>query len=529
MAVSSNPWRSYIRTGIGFAVLAGLLLFFYLRYAPPSPNTEAYFSSALRSSASPATVIVENRSYLVVKGQVRSADGNAVSSLERARVLQLAYALLLVKKAPLLSLEGSNPDLVREATDRLSAARDALADLQGSNEGAYLIRHTLYPVDFLRSLETLERARVAFVASGRDSAGAAYRAARLDAIRQGIEASSRLSRAISDLKTASLPAIVLEGKITRERMLDSLDAIERGFASALSEAEAQDDCLNGKVDECPAFEARLPEAAASPLARIPGPFPATLDILKGIFGSSSPALRTVALEPSACMRGLHGPDYIYPYFSNSDTLLSYAYVGDFILQPIDPANLGPVVAWFKAQNVSNIVYDPLIFYTCPDAASDIARSKSLLLAGQTLSLLPNNSDGVLYESDILPALAAAADAADPKTAQNLWALYWGYYNRTAGMEDIIYNVAHGLETVVAMHNKGIPTDLSVDFLFSTHSGYYGLLLAHNRTARSGQPVPYEEDLSSSFLKRFVLYSSAKPPISVEELIRDEMLFLGAHK
>lgn len=512
------------------ALCAALGAAFLVReYGPRgSDDAAAFFSEELRGASS--TVIVDARSYRVEDGSVRSADGGALRSGDAHNALRVAYARLLAMRSSILNLEGTDPDLLSVSISRLERARDALAGFQKSERAAYAVSTALYPIEFLRALERTERLRQAFIASGRDSAWRAYAEARLEAIREGTRAAERFSRVIEESRYEVPTVATLSGKITRASVEESLAAIMRGFANAQEAADAEGACLDGAVSRC------TPSTAPTPAAFETGSkderlFREVLALYEQAFlGESSPAQRIVGLNNSSCLGGLQGTDYLIPQSAGTDFIFSYIYTGDIFIQPLKETVGGPVISWFIGERVRRLIYNPITFYTCPGSASDIARAKAVLLADRELGLTASREKNtVIYEGDALEALARAAEAADGEEAQKLRALLWAHHNRTAGLEDVVYDVAHGLETIIAMREKAIPTEVGAEFLFTTHSGFYGLLLGHNRTARSGQPSFEEPDPARSFLRTFQQYTAIKDGIPPEELVQDIKVYFTAHE
>jgi hypothetical protein len=206
---------------------------------------------------------------------------------------------------------------------------------------------------------------------------------------------------------------------------------------------------------------------------------------------------------------------------------AYAYVGDILIRRFS-GDSGPALTWFTEQQMQYLPYNPLISYTCPQTASDISRAKSLAAIASTL--FPPHAPTIVYESDLLEQLQrkVVEPSSTESQKETLARLYRQYVSGTSGFEDAVYDVVHGLHSALSMHKEGAPIDLDESILFATQSGYYGLFLAHNRTAGWEELLPYAANTSEHFWKNFFRYSQNSAVVKRKILIRDVALFFSVH-
>jgi hypothetical protein len=421
-----------------------------------------------------------------------------------------------------LSLEGTDLSLLKEAVDRLESAGKELASMQSTRRAGRAVAFALYPVSYLRALGRLEESRRAFVGTGEADDYRAYRVARKEALDEGMRSLNRFERGYRDFAGGSYdPTVTLGGKLSRERTLFVLSSIRSGYEEVRLVIAKEKECLSGTLSACPppeesSFEKPLPtEKKEEVLER-------TLPLYKESLGFG-PRYKIFALTEAACLYN-STPAFIFSPRFPSDGFIPYFYVGDLFFNPLDDAPRGPVLQWFKNNGVENLIYNPLTFYTCPDVGIDISRTEALSdIAWATGAM--DASARVLYESDIINSLVGSLDS--PSSAESM-RLYRGYRDGSAGFEQVVGDVARGLESLLSMRAKNIPVDSSAEFLFSTHSGYYSLFLAHNKTARSSSPSPYVSDTGGVFSKQFLRYSDSPATASVKSLMHDVSVFIQAH-
>lgn len=89
----------------------------------------------------------------------------------------LAYERALAERSPLMGLPGVDPDRLEKSIKALERAAEGLASVQEDADAASAVRLSLYPFDFLGAIARLERARLAFVATGRADEARGYNAA----------------------------------------------------------------------------------------------------------------------------------------------------------------------------------------------------------------------------------------------------------------------------------------------------------------------------------------------------------------
>lgn len=441
------------------------------------------------------------------------------AALEPARLM---YARELAERSAVLSLEGTDLSLLKDAINRLESAEEALVHLQSTNRASRAVAFALYPISYLRQLAHLEETRRAFVHSGGQEDYRAYSAARKQALKEAERSLNRFERGYRDFAGGSYdPTVTLGGKLTKEHTLLVLSSIRSGYEEVRLSIDNEKVCLSGNLSKCPTPEEITFETV--PRAEKQEEYlELTLPLYEEGLGFG-PRHKIFALTEAVCLRDIT-PVFIFSPRFPSDGFIPYLYVGDLFFNPLKDTGRGQVLQWFKDNGVEHLIYNPLTFYTCPDVGADISRTEALSdIAAATGST--DASARTLYESDIIDSLVRSPDSS---SSSDRAGLYRGYRDGSAGFEQVVGDVAHGLESLLSMHLKGIPVDTSAEFLFSTHSGYYSLFLAHNKTARSSSPSPYVADTEGMFFKRFLRYSDAPAATDQKSLIHDVSVFIRAH-
>jgi hypothetical protein len=380
----------------------------------------------------------------------------------------------------------------------------------------------------LRALIDLELARRDALTTRTEDSYTTY----TDLLRRALTSANRnLSGFTRSYKDAVRPeherTATLNGLISKNVTLKALEILAARFEQVESEARARKACIAGLLYECGTVQ----EQTATPPTKQSHRDEVNMRSILGIFDKArnptNPQRTIVGLESSSCMRGLNGADYVEVRAVVDFPFTAYAYVGDILVRRFT-GDAGPTLTWFAEQRMEYLPYNPLIFYTCPEAASDISRSKTL--AAIASSLFPLRTPTIIYESDLVEELKRVVDAPNTTISQKeaLNALFRQYIYETAGFEDVVYDVVHGLRSALSMHEGGVPVDLGESVLFATQSGYYGLFLAHNGTAGGKKLSPYAAGTSEHFWKNFFRYSENKGTVSDEVLIRDLAIFFSAH-
>ena len=138
----------------------------------------------------------------------------------------LENQLIQARTVPVFDLTGTDPERLRRAVQSLAEARDMLEQIQKTPEEAHLVR-TLYPIDFLFSLSSLEEARQKFIRSGSKEDGEYYRAQFALAIAEGEKDLKNFTASFTAATVAykDVRSPTLGGILLRTHMLEVLDIL----------------------------------------------------------------------------------------------------------------------------------------------------------------------------------------------------------------------------------------------------------------------------------------------------------------
>jgi hypothetical protein len=491
---------------------------------------EKYFTSELGAYLVSESVQVRGKAYLIRDGTVVGENGARAPLQTRIVALRLAYAASRAALEAPFSLSGTDIGRMESAIDELAEIRVELAAAQVSADAKARVLESLFPIDFLRALARLERERVSFVDMPSDASYRRYEDA-LDYAATAAQTNLRSYRGAyeSAVRGDYERTAALVGTISKDDTLRTLLALQDGYEALQLRNLRQKACMRGILIACDRIS--LP-AIAAPSETGVRTDESLMRVVLAVYDrarNSPNAKRTVVgLRDSSCIRGVGGHDYDYieRRVTVESPFRAYAYVGDLFLRTIDASETGPTLSWFRQQKIAYLPYNPFIFYTCPVIADDIARVSALEMMND--ALVESQRGDVRYETNVLSATLKRADDEDSPDRARLMQLVAAYANRSAGMDDVIYNVVHGLRSSISMRERGIPSDVSEQLLFATHSGYYGLFLAHNPTVLAQSPAPYTEDTGGAFLKTFSSYSAIREHVPESELIRALALFFTAH-
>ncbi|MFA7310043.1 MAG: hypothetical protein WC050_04015, partial [Candidatus Paceibacterota bacterium] len=338
----------------------------------------SYFAYALLMNRARETVIVADKRYSVESGVAWSADGSAATEGETYEALRLAYALSLARRSPILGMEGTAPNKLRDATDKLDRVAKELSSVQTNDADRDAVSKALYPTGFLRSLADLEEARNAFIASGKDTDEAMYQNRLGSTIGVAERDLQRFKKAYTNMQETRFA--VPSGVVTKDGVLGTLQNIEDGFDSVRREAKRRDECTGGKISACQPEDLRLTnlkrlagegaavrEQAVRPLTR------EVVSIREAAAGSRYSRDAFVSLSRSGCMSMLSAP-YLFvirdPSYSPSYPVLES--MDDLYFSRINEGTAGA----FEGLGISYLLYVPTTFYACPESAKDLARAKA---------------------------------------------------------------------------------------------------------------------------------------------------------
>ena len=493
-----------------------------------------FYSSEMTSVRFSGDVTVGRHIYHVENGSVTARDSR-VDARGQYDALRLAYALSLARIAPILDLEGTDPDLLRSATQDLARVQNALADLQASSSDKKLVRDALYPVSFLFSLADLEEARKTFLASKNDADEQTYRTRLLSAIREG----EKNLRLFEDAHThiPETEYALTGGVITTESTLQMIQKIKTGYARIRLAAQKRALCIGGDVRKC-GHDLSIDIPKSRTVVRTsPSPTPLMNEILSireagGDTNFSKGSF--VALLDSACVRGSVGPHYFNildsPLSSHYPTL---EYVGDIFFFRLDNPRIGIP---FSRLGASYLLYTSTSFYSCPEGARDLARAAAVIHISR---IARKNSAGMLTEPGVAQKGIISENAAlrylensfsgkTKATKGDMLASYLMLKDNSALLDRIVKEIAVFGQRDVDIVRTGVAGEITPQFLFSVKSGLYPLFLAHNPSAGTRDINPYSDDEQNMNSPAIVRWSQLRADVSKEKIASDIKTYLASH-
>lgn len=516
------------------ALLCAALTLYLLTLRKQDEASASFFSAALRQAGASATVLVFGRRYGVVNGNVVAQDAAPVTLRERLQALEVAYALVLARRSPILGVPGVDPELLRKAARQLDDTAETLAADQKNPADASAVSTALYPTAFLRALAETEARRQSFLASGSSQDEHAYASALENALREERLAQGRFSAVFDDF--ASVEPFKFPGAggtISTESARTALYAIAQGIDQNEERFSLQNACLRGEVSACAPTDLAAP---AVPVIRqaSPPPPPQVSDIQRlfaQAYGRSGRHIHAItALDDSQCLSALPPPYYVIPALRSKAGKRTFAisYRGDLYLRPTQ--GTGPVnVYQARTLDISYSPVNPLIFYLCPQVGKDIgtlyavediadfAKSHPSLAPAERSRLFARAD--VVYEHDAAAYLAAAMRSIQtsptpftPAAQAKLEELVLEYQYQTAGLGVLVDDIAQVDAGDSRLRGRGVPFDLSAKTLFLTHSAFPSLLPS---------PAPYAIALPDP-AGTAAFFASVRPyrQIPREELLLD---------
>ncbi|MBI5457477.1 hypothetical protein HY971_02005 [Candidatus Kaiserbacteria bacterium] len=538
-----------IRVVILVAVLAGALI----PVAVFSNRREAeeirFFSGVLETAQVDTTVSVRGTQYEVRGGRV-TKHGIPASRSAASSALRLAYAHTLAERSPLLALAGTDTDqldaraadlekIQEEAADMLQELLDADAeqlsgaplDLQKRVEAVEHVRTALYPVNFLRALASLERARLSFIRNGSYSGEREYSERLIHTIEseRADAAAFRVSMLahVGDVKDISSFTL----STTVDDIKGALNEIVSGAERSAALAESRASCISGVIHACDARDLLMTLPG-----NVRGPSPARealalrradviLSLLQDagiVYGGGS---EVVEVASSTCLSAVQGPHFFWRI--NPETQVQPAqqirYVGDiFYMRPTGASTPG----LFKGKiPIPLSVINPFIFYRCNEKGRDVSSVVATLYTAAFAEKHPDiappareallarkyirDADAVSYVRDAFQDISTVP--ADDR--RDLYELALMFRNRSAGLEIVAHEVSASMRNKLDDVKAGWNSVPDPRFLFVSESAFPSFFQMYNPSFSYGNSTLYKgvplnktgSNLASYFL------SGAPPP------------------
>jgi len=239
-----NPQISVVII-ISFILVGGLFLG---REQIRTENT--YFQGELSSFLVP-TIMVGGREYSVENGEV-SREGVVPSFLLRNKVLRIAWYSVVNRLDPIFALEGTDPERLEKSVEFLAASLDDFAPLYTPEDEA-LIRESLYPLNFLRTLAKLETLRQSLVTAPYNRLTLRYNEELIHTMQLYTEDLERLTEAWNELSTRDDLAQrynFFGGYSYIETYIHTLNALGAASLKKGSLAQRRWTCYRGNLKSC---------------------------------------------------------------------------------------------------------------------------------------------------------------------------------------------------------------------------------------------------------------------------------------
>lgn len=542
---------------LGVATLVAAL-FFSAAYALRSETRiSRFYADALRDAAISERVTVGGRDYHVERGQV-TLEGSLLSGYRTHLPLKLAYAKTLAARSPILALSGVSLDEFDAAIARLERTQERLADAQTSVIERARTSSDLYPTRFLHAAAALENTRRAFLKDGTYEDLRSYLLSERLAIVAYQSDLNRFRRGFENVVPQDVPAYATAKDIvSRESMLDALDALERGISAAMDTHLARRACLFGRTAACQARDLALPslversiDASSSGVQK--AQFSRDILARAGIPPQPGPFIR---LSSSECVARDESPlMYAFSGISQASSAHSYrspVFVGHVALIDISDYDDLPFYSYFASHGARYVPVRDLTYYACLDAAFDkggvlavenIARLArelrvSRFASGPLKEMLEDDerrlaSTEVISEGDAVrylhDARALIESASLPDDVESDLVSAWlELATRGGGTLHTLADIAAFEGTNLQLAEEGIVYDFGARYLFFVRSGFLGLFMAQNPSLIDTETRFFEANSLSEHEQPF-RYVSHLDADEIEHVIEDMRMYFDTH-
>lgn len=529
--------RLHIRT---ILISVGILILLSAYTTLARRSTIQFFSDTLQETLVTSTVVVNGSTYEVHDGEVYFAD-KVIMGQQSLRPLQIAYAHTSAQRNPLLGIAGVDPTLLEASIATLNEMTMELASAQTEESESSLIRTALYPIAYLHSLATLEKARDVFIRTGSDTDYKLYNAALAATVKQGITDLYAFSNALrSQVGTSSASLSLPGGKVRLSALVDWVEATVDSFSSIQHQVIRRSKCVSGTYSQCNPADLLTP----IPDSLIHLDANNNLQTAREIAAFRAKVVTTpltqearqiVILNKSACV-SVAQPPYV---FQLGTAQHQPAFIGELFFNSVKRSDtkrtLNTLDYLIDTIGIKYVVTNPTIFYQCPDALTDLGRIKATLdttsFARAHPALIPDfrssllqHSD-VVYESDAHAYVRALLNSPTPllslpDTVQNsVYELALEFYEQRAGLDIIVQKIASVIDQDLRLKANGVPFDTSVKTWFLTHSAAPSLFSVG---LDFGQYKTHEPD---DYLKNYVPYSQLIQSVPRNTLIDSYRKFI----
>ncbi len=501
-----------------------------------------FYSSALHDARiPPRNVAVSGIRYTVQGGVVTTAASSSISRAHALKALELTYEMAVAERSPQFGLAGTEPDKLDTQVTELARVQKEQADSLRIPSNIEAVRTSLYPISFLRALAAVERARLAFIGSGSDTAAVIYRAAISSVIEAQRHDSELFGASYKFLgyKDAKFP--LLGGTMTSGNVEKAIAAIRSSAGAQAAILSKRDRCFSGVIRACDVRDIALPlppsvsDTHDARAARLAG------DVEEIYWGSrSNPEVRKlVALSSSTCLASVAGP-YIFRDLVPEDSI-SYLppallYMGDVFFST-STASLATLTNGRMTPPVT--VQSAMYFYECADSGLDVSQVNAVELVASFAQVHPTIapqerekllSTNMLHEDDAVEYLRSALQSNEtyPRDAeQRLTGLALMFRDKSAALDVVVHEVWMLSESNLRLIRKGYQYDDSLLFFFGSHSAFPTLFQLYNPSVVKKSVSIYDRSPGAlTTLSDMLLRYSARPEYraDIAQTLRGYRLF-----
>ena len=543
----TGMWRSRKTVLACLGVFLLVLLGQYAYRAYTLGHEEEFFINALKNQHIQERVSVQGKEYSVSRGTVYRADILVTGNKELLPVLRLAYAMSMVRRSPLLALEGSDLTQVRVAIAYLNEVQTKLVDTQKSSEDRATVS-ALFPIQFLQSLAAAEQARQNLLSSGTDENYNLYNSALDKAMTSGVSNIQTYREAFLKAVPGPVRFSILSGIVSRTSELAALADIKSGFADIEREVQRRTRCLMVSTFFCSPEDIVLPKISVPPAQAnntVPAIVHEILSIRKNAGEVFPEHIPLIELSSNVCF-----PPSKNNYFAirdmSEDTghLRKLMYVGDLFVYNIPDTKVHNNHDGFEFARELGIHFFPIDgaqYYLCPQNKEIVGTSAALLktaeFAKQDTSPLTQTVRARLLRTDRITETDAraylqsfqekAGATASVEQFNQFLSLLLMFRDTNASFEEVINEVAANLNSRLKIRAAGGAVDLSPQFLFLTKSGFLSLFFGETLSAGSGEHL-FEDKSVESYMRMVSRWSEPHPGLSNADVSSDLRLYLAMH-
>lgn len=459
--------------------------------------------------------------------QALSDAGIDAPTLVQKQELSVAYAAGLARRSPIFGLSGTNLSELGRGIEQLEDARTQTALAQPNEKQREDIARYLYPTDFITKLARAEDSRRSFILAPSEKGMLEY----FDALGSALLAYETDLRLFTDAfrRNVSDPPdlVLLQGVITKESVLSSLEAAEERIRELRLEHAKRKACILGVIRACNPSDLRetyaLETRSADKLRASVSLAKEVASIISDAHPSGNDFLSKrvlVALYGSTCADGLPNPHYFLQSSPvRGSAVESLIFVGDLFSYP--PSD--------QAREAGFAFLSPTTYYLCPLIGRDIGRASATRHAyGRMYPGRDISYTGGLVLDENRARDYVLEELQNPMEATNDEDLAREFTDNGAGFDALIQDIAAQQSAVVRQAQNQRDTDLGAEWTFFVRSGFASLFLFHHRSMEPMIGI-FSEPQSREGLSQVIRWSTLRTSMDRDSVIGNIRVFLEAHR